>query len=599
MFKKILSSILALVLVVSMLAGCGGSDTKDTTKASEATTKATEAKTEASKGDNTEATEESKGGYDDLITIEIYDAAANFHGVQTGWFAQVIAEKCGLELNIIAPQVAGDALYQTRTAEGNLGDIVILDKGDFLDCYTAGLIKDISAELKECNYIMDYKVQIDNYNQGLGLADGVYYGIPAQMTDTSPVTISGENVYSSVWLRWDQYKGIGSPAIADLDGLLDVLAQIHEKYPTNDAGDPAYPFTLWADWDGGDNMIGIANIVQINTWYGEKIKESAILKADGKTFTTIYDKDASYYKMAKFLNKAYRMGLVDPDSGTQDWNSVMTKISNGQVNLLWYNWQQGFWNSTDRLADGTAFTVIPVEDQYYYGDADNYYGSTRVWGVGSKVEGDKYDRIMNFLNWYASPEGLQYEHCGIEGFTYTVNADGTFTQINSNALMDNLPVPAEYGGGGYNDGSNQINQWLCEGCCTNPNTGEKYSVSYWKSYKEANMTQMKKEWQEKYGAENAVDWMTKNGKLNASPNVQVALEPYSSELSLIRNQVNQKLCDYSWKLIFVESDAEFDAMWDEMIEMLNGLDYMTLYEFDTKNYQTEIDAKNAAKANMK
>ena len=50
--------------------------------------------------------------------------------------------------------------------------------------------------------------------------------------------------------------------------------------PENEDGDPAYPFTLWADWDGNDNMIGIANVVQLTTWYGEKLKGSAMLKPD-------------------------------------------------------------------------------------------------------------------------------------------------------------------------------------------------------------------------------------------------------------------------------------------------------------------------------
>lgn len=592
--KKLMSGILAAAMVASLIAGCGKADGgKETTKAE--TTKAEAETTKAAEG---EEQGEEAGGFDDIIEIEIYDAAANYNGVQPGWFGKVLADNCGLAVNIIAPQVIGDSVYQTRTAEGNLGDIVILDKGDFLDCYNAGLIKDISAELVNCKNLMDYKLQIDNYNKGLGLADGVYYGIPAQMTDTSPVTISGEDVYSSVWLRWDQFKGIGTPKITSLDSLLDVLSEIHEKYPTNENGDPAYPFTLWADWDGGDNMIGIANVVQLTTWYGDKIKESAILKPDN-TFTTIYDKTAGYYKITKFLNDAYRRGLVDPDSGTQDWNSVMNKISNGQVNLLWYSWQQGFWNSIDRKQDGTAFAVIPVEDMLYYADADNYFGSTRVWGVGAQVEGEKYDRIMKFLDWYASPEGLIYEHVGIKDFTYTVNDDGTYTQINSNALMDNLTVPDEFGGGGYNDGSNQINQWLCEGYCTNPYTGERYTTGYWKTYKEATMTEMKKEWMEMYDAETPVEWMDKTGHLLASPNVQVPLDVYDNDMSLIHKEVNNKLCEYTWKLIFVNSDEEFDAMWDEMAEMLDGLGYKELYDFDTANYQKEVDAKVAAAAAAK
>ena len=41
------------------------------------------------------------------LTIDIYDAAANYHGIQTGWFAKVVKDRFNIELNIIAPQVIG------------------------------------------------------------------------------------------------------------------------------------------------------------------------------------------------------------------------------------------------------------------------------------------------------------------------------------------------------------------------------------------------------------------------------------------------------------------------------------------------------------
>ena len=43
-----------------------------------------------------------------------------------------------------------------------------------------------------------------------------------------------------------------------------------EAHPTNKDGDPAYPFSLWPDWDNNDGMMGIANVVQLTTWYGER-----------------------------------------------------------------------------------------------------------------------------------------------------------------------------------------------------------------------------------------------------------------------------------------------------------------------------------------
>jgi len=540
--------------------------------------------------------EDNQAGADGAPTvIEVFDVAANYQGTQTGWYAQLIKEKFNIELSIIAPQVAGDSVYQTRASSGNLGDIILLDPTDFSDCVANGLVKDITAEYANATNLKAFDEQIQHYNKGLSTnPNGGIYGIPCEMTNTSPTSITSDMIYSSPLMRWDLYTGIGSPEIKDLDGLIDVLKQMMEKYPTNAAGDKAYGLSLWADWDGGDGMLGIANVVQLTTWYGEKIKGSAILKPDD-TFTPLTDKTASYYKILKFLNDAYLAGIVDPDSGTQNWDSACAKMSAGQVYLMWYSWQTGFWNSQDRLKDGTAFTFIPVADQKYYADSDTYYGSGRIIGVGSKVEGEKYDVIMKFLDWYTSPEGATYLHNGIEGFNYTVNEDGTYTQINDNALMDNLPVPTEWGGAGYSDGMSAINQWIVASVSTNPNTGEPYAAQFWKSYKEATMTQMKKDWSAKFDAVDAVDYMKKNNVLLASPNVSVSLASDTNDIGIIRSQCNNELCAASWKMIFAKDDAEFDKMWEELCTKLDGFGFQDLYKFDVEKHTVEVNAKKAAK----
>ncbi len=588
--KKVVSLLVASTMIMATLAGCGSSAGGAATTAdsgSAASTDSSAASTDSAAADTTAA---SSG---DVMTIEVYDAAANFQGLQTGWFDKVVKDRFNIDLNIIAPQVAGEAIYQTRTSSGNLGDIVLLDSVDFADCVKEGLIKDITADIANYPNLNAYMDQIKVYNSGLEGNNGEIYGIPTQMMNTSPTSYSQDVIYSSPLLRWDLYKEIGSPDIKDLDGLVDTLGKMQAARPTNDAGDPCYAVSLWPDWDGNDNMLGIANVVQLTTWYGEKIKDSAILQADGKTFVPLTDKNASYYKILKFLNKLYKAGLVDPDSGTQDWNAACAKMSAGQVYMFWYSWQVGFWNSQDRLNDGTAMIFIPVADQNYYVDADAYYGSGRVFGVGSGVDDAKYKTIMEFLDWYASPEGLEFQHAGIKDFNYEVGADGKFTAINDNALMDNLPVPEEYGGAGYSDGNNQINEWIVSANSVNPNTGETYAKDYWSSWKEATKTQMKKEWAEKFGADEPAEWMKKNNKLVISPNVAVSLVSDTADISVIRNQCEETLEDYSWKMIFADSDADFDSMWDEMTTTLDGNGYQDLYAFDIEKWQPQIDAKNA------
>jgi multiple sugar transport system substrate-binding protein/putative aldouronate transport system substrate-binding protein len=229
----------------------------------------------------------------------------------------------------------------------------------------------------------------------------------------------------------------------------------------------------------------------------------------------------------------------------------------------------------------------------FYADADRYFGSDRMFGVGSKVEGEKYDRLMAFLDWYASPEGATFQHCGIEGLNYIVGDDGKFVPYKDNALMDNLPVPEEYGEGGYNDGNNQINQWIVASYCVNPITGERFAQKFWQSYKDMTMTDMKREWQETFDAEDSVDYMKKNGQLLASPSVDFTPKADDNDIAALRVDVNTQLCSYTWNLIFCETDDEFEALWDEMTEQLDGFGYEQLYAFDCENYQTEVDAKIA------
>ena len=570
--KKRAFQVLSAAMAAVMVAGCAG------TTATEAT------KTAAAAG---------KGNYDEPMTFDFYDVAANYQGTQAGWFAKVVKDKFNIELNMISPQVAGNGIYQTRCSTGNLGDIVLLERTDFTDCVKAGLIKDISADIKNYPELMTYNDQITVLNKALPEnKDGKIYGIPCQMTNTSPTSYSQDVIKSSPLLRWDLYSELGRPDIKNTADLLDILEKMMKAHPTNSAGDPAYPLSLWKDWDGGDGMLGIANVTQLTTWYGEIIKGSNILKPDN-TFIPVNSKDGAYYKMLHFLNDANRRGIVDPDSGTQDWNTACDKMKTGRVYLMWYNWQVGFWNTQDRLKDGTAFIYTPIKDQIYYADADTYYGSGRVFAVGSQVDDAKYQRIMDFLNWYASPEGLNYQHIGLKGFNYTVGSDGKYTFINDNALMDNITVPDEFGGGGYNDGNNAINQWMVDAISTNPATGEPYNKDYWSTYKAATMTQMKKDWAAKFGAAEPVDYMKKNNILLISPNVSVSLPSDPADISIIRKQCSDLFSDYSWRMIYAKDDGEFDSLWSEMCTQMAGMGFQELSQFDKEKYQIELDAKLA------
>ena len=528
-----------------------------------------------------------------LMTLEIYDVAANYQGVQSGWFGKVVKDKFNLELNIIAPQVVGDgaALYQTRSAAGALGDIIILENKDMKDCVAAGLIKDISGVIENYENLAVFTDQIAMLNATIPDANGKTYAIPCQMTNTSPTTYSENAIYTSPMVPWDYFKELGTPEMEDLSDLIDVLAAMQAAHPTNVDGDPVYVVSLWPDWDSNY----MENVAQLTPWYGQQTKDSLLISADG-TMVPLTDDSGAYYKMLHFLFELNQRGLMDPDSGTQNWDNIVTKLSTKRVLLMWYSWQRGFYNTSDRANNNDAYIFAPVNDLTTCNNSDNYYGSERSFSIGAQVDDEKFARIMEFLDWYAGPEGCTYEHAGLPGFNYTVNEDGTYTRTveGENALMQNLTVPDEFGGGGFQDGNNAINQWIVEGISVNPVTGESYVPDYWATTILKNQTTMTKEWTERYGAENQVKYLLEKGMLAIIPSVSVSLVSDSTDIGLIRSQCGQLVKNTSWQMVFAKDQAEFDAMWQDLKVQLDGFGYQELVAFDMEKYQPLVDARLAA-----
>lgn len=583
--RRVVSLLLTLVLLLSLvLSGC-----KKNTDNNNNNTGGNNTGGNNTGGNNTGSDNQNK-----LLSLEVYDVAANFQGVQGGWFGKIIKDKFNIELNIIAPQVSGDAkaLYQTRTSAGKLGDIIILDNADLQDCIKAGLIADITQDVQNSSYLKQYLEQYTVYNSGLeGNSEGKIYGMPCQITNTSPTSYSETEVYSSPMLPWDYYTEVGAPEMKNLDELLKVLEQIQAKHPKNDAGDPNYAISLWSDWDG----TSIETVNQIVKWYGYEVNGSILLGVDGD-MKELTDDDGAYLKMLKFFYDANKRGLIDPDSGTQDWDTACTKMKNKQVLLFWYSWQRGFWNTPDRANEKNAYIYAPVADMNFYQTSDSYYGDGRAFAVGAHLDDATKARVMQFLDWLISPEGLTYIHDGLEGYNYTVNADGTYTLTEDGmyALMENREVPAEFGGGGYADGMSQINQWPMAGISINPNTKETYSSNYWKSYLEANKTTMTNEWSEKYGAANQVEYLISKGQLKPVPSINMILPSDSTDIALIRGQVGDLICDTSWRMIFAKDENEFKKMWSDMKKSLDGLGWKELVEFDKAKFQKIVDARKEA-----
>lgn len=603
--KQITALALVAMLAIGSLAGCGSkeaaSDGGSTTTASSDSSASTES-SDASSDDGAAAAatgdivlpaaEKLPASHDEMLTIEFYDKAANYQGIQSGWYGKVLKDALNVEVNIISPQVSGDgaALYQTRCAAGALGDLIIIDNSEATECVEAGLIADLTPYLSAYPNLMRYEEQIIAFNKMIGNGDKVY-AIPLEMNTYGPTAFKDPHVSVYPRVGWDMYTEQGRPELKNMDDLLDLLEAIQTAHPTNDNGDPAYAISMWADWDG----TSIENVNQVAKWYGQQVNGSVLLGTDN-SIAPLTDKNGAYYKMLNFFYKANQRGLIDPDSVTQDWNNVVSKMQDKRIYLYWYSWQYGFWNTPERGEQGVNMMEIPVADTNLFQEGNFYYGDGRVVCVGSQVPEENLGRMLEFLDWYASPEGAQIQHAGTEGIVYTVNDDGTLTLTEDglNRFSAEIMIPEDQGGGTWNDGNNAINQWIAQSVDLNPNTGEPYGTDLWSSYIEMNQTKCTKEWSEQFGAADDVAYLADHGLMTVLPSINMALAVDTTDISLIRNQCGDLICDTSWRMVFASSDEEFEQMWDDMTTQLQGFGWDELVEFDTAKYQPVIEARIAA-----
>lgn len=585
--KKVTATALTFALAVTTLTGCGGGDDTDSQK---------------------KAAEGSKHGgpYEETITIDVFDGLANFQGKQSGWFAKVVKDKFNMELNIIAPNVAGggDTLFQTRSANGNLGDLIItnLDQSRLKDLVQAELVLDMKDYIKDCENLNQYKKAYEEASK-LAEKDGVW-AIPSEVSNQKASEPCDANeATNSPSLRWDIYKALGYPQISNLDGLLDVLRKMQEKNPKSDSGKKTYALSLFKDWDSDvmQNATGLCAL------YGYQNVGFCMAKVDGTDIQSDIDDDSIYIKSLKFLFDANQMGIVDPESTTQDYDTMANKYKDGQILYSLWPWLgAGQYNTEKNTSKGKGFATAIVDDMQCLTYGSMPYGKMGCGiMIGSKAQDPQ--RMADFIDWLYSPEGvemgsvIQSNACGPEGLTWEMKDNKpVLTEFGDKAFVtkeENLKVPDDWGGGTWTEGNSALNYKALGLVDTNPENDMYYTYLRWEDYQNKTATELSKDWSEHNdGAATAIERLNSTGKLLVLPGTNYAMPEYSTDISAIKEQCKQTIIEYSWKMVFAKDAAEFDSLLKEMQTTVKGLGYDQVLEVDKQNCQDQYKAFDEALA---
>lgn len=540
-----------------------------------------------------------------MMTVTVYDDLANYQGVEKGWFAKIVKDKFNMKLKIIAPNVAGggQTLFDLRSAAGNLGDIVITSAGSGRAKRLAksGLISDMKPYAKNAKYLHKYQNAINSINKQADKSSGMW-GIPDAVSSQKP-TAPGETLEPTTapYIRWDYYKKIGYPKVKNMDQLLNVLKKMQDVARKENPGKKIYALSLFKDWDG-DTM---QNALQPMNFYGKNIVNYTVTDNKDTMSEPVLKKGGEYYKALKFFNKANQMGLVDPESSTQNYDKMFNKYQNGQVLFsFWSYLGNNAFNTAKNMRDGKGFKMLNIQNMkiFSYGATPNGDSTAAIY-LGAKAKNKS--RIVKFINWLYSPEGAMDNGAGVggnagpKGMTWTLkNNKPVLTKFGKEALIEkagDVKVPAKYGTGTFKDGVSALNVKTVLWSDKDPLAGNyPYAYQMWPSVKALANTALDKDWSRHMdGAKTSMDYLKKNNKLAVAPGADYYIPDESSEVSTIHGQVKSKITTDSWKAIFAKNDSQFNSIYDQMLKETDGLGMKKVMQYSNKAAKERAQARKA------
>lgn len=259
-------------------------------------------------------------------------------------------------------------------------------------------------------------------------------------------------------VRHDLWKELGEDIYSTPEEYFDTMVKLLSKNKTNANGQTTYAFS---STDKGLNLLNcmLGTYGFVNGY-----------KNDNGTFTHWLNTEEGL-EIAKFMNKAYRNNLIDPDYLTNGYEEYITKLSSGQLlgNLgtWWHAWVGGHQNWA--VNEGDAYDInkrfmnvsvaaegVPLDKTTLI--TSNYVGNYRLI-ITDKCKNP--EMVMRWLNWENSELGNFITGWGApsEDNVWNIAEDGTWKMIDSIMDVDRKdetyhPIKEKNGAGIYMLASN-------------------------------------------------------------------------------------------------------------------------------------------------
>ena len=464
-------------------------------------------------------------------------------------------------------------------ASGDLPDVMYVTYKDLQTMIEGNMVLNLEEHLDKLPHVTADPVIMTAVNyvrEFRSAGTEQLWAIPALINVQAEGDDTGRN---AIRVLWDVYYAIGAPEIKDVYDLIPVMKQMMEYKPAADDGTKTWGTCL----NSGTDSQYWRSIELWYKWFGYELDNlQYLLETDmfNAKYTSILEasRDSMYYKGLKFFNTCFREGVLDPDSINNDRNTQKAKVETSNAIMVPAGSTPG-WPQ--------KYLPIHLEGQKLY--AENWgspYGGDMFFVINPKTA--HVDECLKFIDMMADADFYFRIYNGTEdlGLWYTGEDGHVYpTKLGTDRYL----VPgfeATFSNG------EQPQMWL-----DRPVRSFTHALSYtgpegprrargmqeWPEIKEElNKNESNTQWREHFGFNTFTELLkAQDAYILTSPLTNVAsfCTPVDEWTQLSLDALRDVMVTGSWKMVYAETDEEFDAIWDQMMkdcEELGGADIVAM-----------------------
>lgn len=494
------------------------------------------------------------------ITVGGGAGSANILSKST-WFTDYLEEKLGIKLEMYEGTDASSV--DAWLASGDVPDFFRVEDKKQADSAVKGKLVanwDLYKDKLPNLYTNDHYTKVLQFcHEAYGGSDNGMYALQSSIGKNEKINICP-------YIRWDLYEKLGKPKISTLEDYLTVLKKMQDLNPKNEGGEKVYGLSLFPEWDS----YTCAMATYVSELYGrdwEYVNPLVGVPADNDgPIQSILDDDSDYYRVLKFFYKANQMGILDPDSVSQKWDSLSQKYTDGRVLSTVWSWAVGGYDTPAHTnADSfTGYAPVWASDLKITSYPDTVTGASDRLYLMSANPKDR-DAVLRFLNWYFSYDGQDILKNGPQGGIWDVDSSGKryVTDKGKEILKNNGELP---GGGTLGDVSNLFADGPMTDQTINPSTNQTMSYGYWDSFVKYNTdTKLIKDWSSNNkGVLTDYEFGKANNQLIKRSIAHSMMPIMPDDLASKQKSIGEKIKPASWKMIYAKNDADFNAQWEKL-----------------------------------